>query len=74
MKNKDLIKELSALDPNIDVFLVYHKTDCSCADGNGENRCYCEEVEHRATVESVDVVILDENGRYCEPVVVLNYK
>lgn len=75
MKVSDLIHELSKLDGNQEVFLEYRKTDCCCGDGNGENRCYCPEVTHRDSVESVDLVKLDERGKYINPpVVVLNYK
>lgn len=75
MTVKDLIYELAKYSPELEVDLEYHKTDCSCADGNSENRCYCELKTFRDSVESIDVVKLDTDGRYMKvPRVVLNFR
>jgi hypothetical protein len=69
-----LIQELNKLPPDLDVFLEYSKTDCTCADGNGDNRCYCGQVTHRDSIESVDRSKLDEDGKYAKEHVILNMK
>ena len=76
MKNHDLIRELRQLPPDLEVNLEFEKLTCSCVDGsdNPHSRCYCPYETIRESIESVDLVKLDTNGKYCPPTIVLNLK
>ncbi len=49
MKIKDLIKELSVFDPELEVDIVVSYTDHDCGDGG---YCYCSSEDHIFYIES----------------------